>query len=182
MNTCVYVLLARYLWPQCQCEPRAIELVRIAEAMPDFAACFLQDAKVLQDFGSCKKNRLPWNPIYLSHRNRVLTSHRNHRTDRAANAIKYAWMAESQWRKAKPKHRNGLRPAMRHDYPHAETQRAQRSRRDCFYVPQIMNYCPAEIAEIAERGYAPCHAVWLSIDIRISERIKFLRFLRFLRD
>jgi len=42
MNTCVYVLLARYLWMQCQCEPRAIELVRIAEAMPDFAACFLQ--------------------------------------------------------------------------------------------------------------------------------------------
>ena len=68
MNTCVYVLLARYLWMQCQCEPRAIELVRIAEAMPDFAACFLQDAKVLQVIGSCKKNRLRWNPIYLSHR------------------------------------------------------------------------------------------------------------------
>ena len=63
MNTCVYVLLARYLWVQCQCEPRAIELVRIAEAMPDFAACFLQDAKVLQVIGSCKKKRLPWNPI-----------------------------------------------------------------------------------------------------------------------
>ena len=30
--------------------------------------------------------------------------------------------------------RNGLRPAMRHDYPHAEAQRAQRSRRD-FIVP-----------------------------------------------
>ena len=82
MNTCVYVLLARYLWVQCQCEPRAIELVRIAEAMPDFAACFLQDAKLLQYFGSCKKNRLRWNPNNISHRKRVLTSHRSHRSHR----------------------------------------------------------------------------------------------------
>ena len=42
-----------------------------------------------------------------------------------------------------------------------------------------MIYCPAEIAEIAERGYAPCHADSKQV---IQQDKKFLLFPPFLRD
>ena len=42
-----------------------------------------------------------------------------------------------------------------------------------------MNFCPAEIAEIAERGYAPCHADSKQV---IQQDKKFLPFPLFLRD
>ena len=38
----------------------------------------------------------------------------------------------------------------RNHCPHAEAQRAQSSRRELYYFPLIMIFCPAEIAEIAE--------------------------------
>ena len=83
MNTCVYVLLSRYLWVQ------NYSIISVP----------------------ARNNPCPGIQFTCHTDNIIIISHRNHR-----------------------KHRNGLRPAMRHDYPHAETQRAQRSRRD-FIVP-----------------------------------------------
>ena len=82
--------------------------------------------------------------------------------------------------------RNGLRPAMRHGYPHAEAQRAQRSHRYFISNTDLPDSTDWwwEVTDPTPRCAHPSPTMGGELITTCANHhsIRFLQFLRFLRD